>query len=335
MIKTRFIIVGQGIAGTMLALELERRGIEDFLIFENDHATSSSLAAAGTINPVTGRNYVKSWMFEELKAAFIPRYSNVNDLVSYQLLRPLPIIRSLHSVKEENMWLSRMEDEQYRGYMAFQNDITEISEWIQKPQSYGIVQQAWQLQLRHLLPYFHTFWKNKGKLITDSFDHSLMTVHSENIKYKDFEAEKLIFCEGHAVKNNPYFNHLPFDPVKGEALIIHLREGFDQSVRDKIFITPLGDDLYWCGANYEWNFENHLPSSGGYTFVKNQLDQILKRPYEVADHWAGVRPATKSRRPILSNHETFPNLFIFNGLGTKGSSLAPYFAEKMVDMLGV
>ena len=61
------------------------------------------------------------------------------------------------------------------------------------------------------------------------------------------------------------------------------------------------------------------------------MDEILQKPYEIADHWAGIRPATKSRRPILAQHEQYRNLYILNGLGTKGSSLAPYFAKRFVD----
>jgi len=53
------LIIGQGIAGTMVAQTLEKAG-KSFLILEDDHAHSSSIVAAGTINPVTGRKYVKT-----------------------------------------------------------------------------------------------------------------------------------------------------------------------------------------------------------------------------------------------------------------------------------
>lgn len=333
MIETRFMIVGQGIAGTMLGNELESRGIEDFIIIDHDHKGSSSMAAAGIINPVTGRNYVKTWMFEDLRKSFEPVYGQLNEVSKHQLFQLLPIIRSLHSVKEENMWLSRMEDEQYQDYLGFENDITEVSKWINQAQSFGIIKYAWQLQLRKLLPFYKSLWQSKGKLVSEEFDYSQINILNNHLNYKDIKAEKIIFCEGHAVVNNPFFNHLPFDPVKGEALIIHLKDGFSNSLRDKIFITPLGNDLYWCGANYEWKYTDHHPSPQGYQFVKSQLDEILKQPYEITDHWAGLRPATKSRRPIIAKHENHHNMFIFNGLGTKGSSLAPHFASLMTDML--
>jgi glycine oxidase len=327
--NTEVIIVGQGIAGSALALELEKKGI-DFIILDPNHYGSSSMAAAGTINPITGRNYVKSWIFEDLKPVFKHTYSQLNEAPGEEFYKDLPIYRSLHSIKEENMWLSRKEDTQYDEYLDFHTSSDAFKGIINLPQSFGEIKGSHQVQLRALLPYLQKKWASQQKLINQDFDYNLLQIQENGVTYKDLQAEKIVFCEGHRVVHNPFFNHLPFDPVKGEALIIHLKEGFNVSLRDKIFITPIGHDLYWCGANYAWQYADHLPSKEGFDFVKSTLDQILLQPYEIVDHWAGIRPATKSRRPIIAQHEVHNPLFIFNGLGTKGSSLAPYFAERMV-----
>ncbi len=51
------------------------------------------------------------------------------------------------------------------------------------------------------------------------------------------------------------------------------------------------------------------------------------------DHWAAIRPATLERRPFIGFHPRHPQIAIFNGMGTKGCSLAPYFAKQLVDHL--
>jgi glycine oxidase len=58
-------IVGQGLAGTLLAWELERNGAE-FEIYDRGAAGRASAVAAGMINPITGQRLVKSWRVEEL-----------------------------------------------------------------------------------------------------------------------------------------------------------------------------------------------------------------------------------------------------------------------------
>ena len=54
---------------------------------------------------------------------------------------------------------------------------------------------------------------------------------------------------------------------------------------------------------------------------------------KVEEHLAAIRPAVKDRRPFLGQHPKYPNLIIFNGLGTKGASLGPFWAKHLVDFL--
>ena len=56
-------------------------------------------------------------------------------------------------------------------------------------------------------------------------------------------------------------------------------------------------------------------------------------PFEIIDHQAGIRPTVKDRRPLLGVHPAHHQLAIFNGMGTKGVMLAPYFANHLVNHL--
>lgn len=51
----------------------------------------------------------------------------------------------------------------------------------------------------------------------------------------------------------------------------------------------------------------------------------MKIPYNVVEHKAGVRPSVSDRRPVLGPCKDYEQLVVFNGLGTKGVSLAPFF----------
>ena len=54
--------------------------------------------------------------------------------------------------------------------------------------------------------------------------------------------------------------------------------------------------------------------------------------FEEIEKLVGVRPATQDRRPLVGMHPTM-HVGIFNGFGSKGASLIPYFANEFVSEL--
>ena len=50
-------------------------------------------------------------------------------------------------------------------------------------------------------------------------------------------------------------------------------------------------------------------------------------------HSAGVRPCTATTRPHLGRHPQDGRLLCFNGFGSKGYALSPYFARHFADFL--
>jgi glycine/D-amino acid oxidase-like deaminating enzyme len=76
-----------------------------------------------------------------------------------------------------------------------------------------------------------------------------------------------------------------------------------------------------------------LPTQEKKAFLLDQVRAILQVSFEVLDHRAAIRPTVKDRRPLLGRHPQFPQLALFNGLGTKGASLAPYWANHFADVL--
>ncbi|MGZ3929944.1 MAG: FAD-dependent oxidoreductase, partial [Bacteroidia bacterium] len=64
--------------------------------------------------------------------------------------------------------------------------------------------------------------------------------------------------------------------------------------------------------------------------LEKKLQHITTEFYEVKDHRAGVRPSVIDRRPVIGAHPQHRNMYVFNGMGTKGVMLAPYFAEQLI-----
>ena len=96
---------------------------------------------------------------------------------------------------------------------------------------------------------------------------------------------------------------------------------------------PLRNTLYKVGATYTWSDLTLTPSEAGKQELLKKLQDTISVPFEVVKHEAGIRPTTKQRRPFLGRHPEVQQLAVFNGLGTKGASLGPWFASEMCEHL--
>jgi glycine/D-amino acid oxidase-like deaminating enzyme len=97
-----------------------------------------------------------------------------------------------------------------------------------------------------------------------------------------------------------------------------------------ISLVPWREGLYWAGSSYEWSFEHAQPTELFRQRTEAALRAWLKLPVKTHEHLAAVRPATLERRPFVGFHPVHPAVGILNGMGTKGCSLAPFFAHELV-----
>jgi glycine/D-amino acid oxidase-like deaminating enzyme len=167
------------------------------------------------------------------------------------------------------------------------------------------------------------------------FSMDKLEIEEDAVRYGDIIAQKIVFCDGIAAAQNPLFSLLPFSANKGEALIIQCEElPRDHVYKRGMLLVPLPDDgMFWLGANYQWEFENDSPSEKFYKTASELLQHWIKKPFRIVAHNAAIRPATLERRPFVGFHPLHPSVGILNGMGTKGASLAPFFANQLVQKI--
>jgi glycine/D-amino acid oxidase-like deaminating enzyme len=199
----------------------------------------------------------------------------------------------------------------------------------------GAIRPAYTIHLSAVLRMWRARLVSQGWLLPGQVKAEEIIIKEGRVKYRDITARRVIFCEGIDAANNPWFSLLPFSPNKGEALVIEC-PGLNREhiFKKSMLLVPLpGENRFWAGASYEWDFEDAGPTAGFLKKTTTLLDNWLKLPYTVVDHLAAVRPATLERRPFVGIHPQASEVAIFNGMGSKGSSLAPYFAHQLVQHL--
>ncbi|MBL4656039.1 MAG: FAD-binding oxidoreductase [Bacteroidia bacterium] len=333
-----YLIVGQGIAGTLLSYFLIQSN-KKVLVIDNGQNTTSKIAG-GIINPVTGRRLVKTWKADTLIPFAKETYLKLENELETKFLKELSILKVFSSVKEQNDWLAKFETEEMQDYMEssplFVSSQThsDYEDKIQLPFGYGEIKGGMHVNMSTLLKNYQDYLIKNDAFIEDNYDYNEMIITANGVEWKNIQAKCVIFCEGVSTKQNPYFNWLPFVPAKGEILVVKIPElKMNEMINKGIFILPVGDDLYKVGSTFDWDDLSNDPTDKAKTDLIEKLDDLLKVNYEIIDHKAGVRPTVKDRRPFIGLHPNHPQLGVFNGMGTKGALLAPFFAKHFVDFL--
>ena len=327
-----YLIIGQGISGTWLSYYLQKEK-KSFVVIDNNFKDSSSRIAAGIINPVTGRRHVPVWMAEEILPFVWHAYNEIGNKLGITAISLKNILDFFPSPQMRLSFLNRVEeDNTYVNNYPEQNHFMQLFNY---EFGCGEIQPVYMAHLETLLPAWRKQLKSNNQLLEKEFEIKELKISTDKIQYGDFTASAIIFCDGNSSANNPYFKQLPFAPNKGEALLVEIPGLSNNFIYKKgMMLAPFATPgLWWIGSDYAWEFDTANPTKEFREKTEQLLKEWLKMPFKIIDHLAGVRPATLERRPFVGLHPLHPNIGILNGMGTKGCSLAPFFARQFVNNL--
>jgi len=331
--KADFLIVGQGIAGSVLAWTLHQRGYTVEIVGQAS-GPSASLAAAGLVNPLTGKKLVRTWKADQLFPYLTPFYRGVEAALGVRFYHQTDICRPYRSIEEQNTYLAQTADPGIQGFVRETTEDEAYRPYIRNPYGGLTVTGAGWVDTAVFLAAVRAFFTALGRYREQVFDYGKLAVDETEVRWEGERYGKVIFCEGPSGRSNPYFDWLPHNPVKGQLLeIVPQAYPIRNIVNQGIFILPLPDGRCRVGATYTWHDLNWETTEDGKQFLESKLRELLTVPYRISGQWAGIRPATKDRRPLIGLHPAHPAVGVFNGLGTKGVSLAPYFADQFADFL--
>lgn len=324
------VIVGQGIAGTILAFKLIQMN-KSVLVVDSakDNERTASKIALGIYNPLVLKWITKSWKADEQVEelfGFCDLFEKVfNKKINYKK----NIYRVLHTNYEVNNWKSKQGFEKLSSYISPNLKKLHISD-----QQFGVVLKSGWVDVQMMLSVFLNFLKENEFFLNEQFDYKEIHFSGGSICYKDIECQKMIFCEGCSVLNNPFFSDLKIKPTKGETIKVQSEKlGLNKIIHTGVITIPLGRGVYHIGST----FDSEDDESGPTEKAKNEL--IKKVPflnnveYKIISHEAAYRPATYDRKPILGVHKKYNNIFILNGLGSRGILHTPYLSKELINYL--
>ena len=133
------------------------------------------------------------------------------------------------------------------------------------------------------------------------------------------------------VLNRPFGNG-----VKGQAVLFDLdRRECSQVFAQSLHFIPHADGTLAVGSTSERYYEDASSTD-------EKLDRLITDALAILPElksaklilkWAGLRPRTQSRAPVLGAHPLYPDAYIANGGFKIGLGMAPRIAEVMADLM--
>lgn len=328
-----FLIVGQGLAGSLLAWEMLKRGKR--VIVVDPGMENASTVAAGIINPVTGMRLVKTANAESLLQAAKQCYGELSEMFKRPFFSDKPMIRIFQTDSERTQAEKRTYNPRYRTYFG---ELISSGETIGEFNSpYGYIEQTrtGYLNNKALLACLKQFLLERNSYLSAYFDYDLKFSNTQVI-WRGIAAAHVIFCEGYRIQDNPWFNWLPLQPAKGEILTLT----YDKAMPEVIYnfgnwLLPLEMGKIRLGATFDHTFINDSPTSPGRMSLLDNLKTYhpALAQAEVCVHQAGVRPCTLDKNPFLGRHPCYKQIALFNGFGAKGSLQIPWYSQRFADFI--
>jgi len=309
--KNSITIVGQGLAGSLLAWSLIEQGF-DVCIY-SDGKTSASHIAAGLINPVTGQRFVLADNTPEMLQHAAAYYRNIEEKLNIHCYHPMPMMRLFSSEKEQRNCEKRLKNKIYDEFLH-QTDLP-----LELQDTYSGIQQT------------NTAWLDTNTLL-NALNHYFLK--NNMLKFEAFQTatnkQTVIYCEGYQMINNPLFSWLPLQPSHGEIITCTSQQALpDYIINQGKWLLPISKYQCRVGATYDTHIsaptlqdasKKELLDFATHTFKENKHLHVIQ-------HQAGIRPNTLDKKPFIGFHPKHKHAAIFNGFGSRGSLIIPWYAH--------
>ncbi len=329
-----FLIIGQGLAGSLLAWTLMQRGCS--VVVVDNNFINASLVAAGIVNPISGKRLVKTVDVVTLLPSAINRYDQLSAFFKKPFYIRKTMFRLFRNDSERMQALKRQNNPDYDAYLSGFPVQAQLPSGFAAPYGYIEQRQTGHLLTVPLLSSLKSYFIASDSYRQSVVDYQDLEFRTEEVQWHDISAKQVVFCEGHQVIHNPWFNGLPFQPVKGEILTLNQPISLpDVIINYGNWLLPSSSGNFRIGATFDrLNVDSQITDQG-----KEALLNILKifhpelAESSIVKHEAGIRPCSSDRYPIIGRHPQNRQLAVFNGFGSKGSLQIPWYSERFADHL--
>ncbi len=323
-----YIIVGQGLAGTWIGFQLIKKGYS-IMVVNHSSLSNSSWVAGGLYNPLLAKRQKLSYLAHEIYPHIESVYEEIETYINHSVLKAEPIQYIIESIEELNTWSVLCETEAYKPFVKM-IDFVDVPS-IDAPYGGVQIQHSGWVNIPELLQAFRAKLVAEMAYLDEVFMQEDLLINAEGVNYKGIKAKGIVYAQG-----TPTFHQgiIRLKPAKGEILRVNIPQlEFSFIPQQGVFMLPLGDGNFKIGSTFEWKDLSDRTTEEGKEQLLKKWQNYYKGAFTITGQEAGVRPSSNDRRPILGALDQDKKSFVFNGLGSKGVALAPYFSLQLANFI--
>ena len=325
-----YIIVGGGISGAVLSYTLMKYGASVH-VFDLPEENVSSKVAAGLWNPIVLKRLKKVWKADEMMEELATVYPDMESWTGAQFFDPIPIRRVFHNAGEQNDWMGLTSSTAFAPYLN--DEIADLPGGIIGAHRSGLMKGTGRLRVNEFMSAVRSTLSNEGSFSAARFDWDSLVRDAEGVTYGELRAHAVISCQGTQMAlGKSGLDQSGFAPVKGEVIRVRLdRDLGSECIHQGHFMLAEGDRRATVGATYAWDRFEDGPSKEKKEELTDHVRKVYNGSFQVEEHLAGVRPATKDRRPLVGPHNSLAHTYIFGGMGSRAVLMTPYLARVLAE----
>ena len=325
-----FLVVGQGITGSIVALQLKKSLIK-FKLIEGGNPTTSAKGAAGIVHPISLKRCNLSWRGREFYDFSDAFYKKINTESSIELYKSYKLLRIFASFEEQNNWIGKTNNEIYKNILSLSNKKVDN---VQNMFGSGVVELCSRLYVNEFLGFVSSSLLKSNILKKDLFKAENLKLKNNRFQYKSDIYSKVIMCDGVNALKNPMFNYLPIIPNKGELLKVSSNILPPQIINCGIFSLPETKNIFTVGSTYSNEDQKNNVTIAAKEYLMKKLNKVIEIDgIDIIDQKFGFRPTSFDRKPLIGEHPIIKNLFTVNGMGSKAILMAPLLVRELLNYI--
>ena len=236
------------------------------------------------------------------------------------------------------------EEESHRADFKRRSDSEAVSateNWCGVLQEHGAEQcgitmkPAGRLDVRRYLKVTKDYFEVRDSYSQRALDIGSLKLQNQSViavEALNATVERMILCQG--ATRSELFPQVPNNPSRGDVLTVRIpKYQRPEVVHRSVWIVANEDGTQTVGSTYDWKNLHSEPTDSGREEVLGKLHRIVKGTVEVESHEAGLRPTMKDYEAVIGQHQHHRNIYVFNGLGSKGTLKAARLATLLVEQM--